>query len=98
MSLPAALSMPPSRQVSFRQHRTCGCPPSCGTWTAPCQRLDSRTLLCPAFLQVGVNVPLIVRLEGTNVKAGKEILKQLPVVIAADDLDDAAMKAVNSLK
>mmetsp|Transcript_22267 Transcript_22267/g.58018 ORF Transcript_22267/g.58018 Transcript_22267/m.58018 type:complete len:505 (-) Transcript_22267:115-1629(-) len=51
-----------------------------------------------AAKQVGVNVPLIVRLEGTNVKAGKEILKQLPVVIAADDLDDAAMKAVNSLK
>jgi succinyl-CoA synthetase beta subunit len=46
---------------------------------------------------VGVNVPLIVRLEGTNVEAGKEILKGLPVVIAADDLDDAAVKAVKSL-
>lgn len=44
-----------------------------------------------------MKVPLVVRLEGTNVEAGKEILKQLPVVIPADDLDDAAIKAVKSL-
>ena len=44
-----------------------------------------------------MNVPLIVRLEGTNVEAGKEILKQLPVIITASDLDDAATKAVKSL-
>mmetsp|Transcript_32830 Transcript_32830/g.93164 ORF Transcript_32830/g.93164 Transcript_32830/m.93164 type:complete len:419 (-) Transcript_32830:136-1392(-) len=50
-----------------------------------------------AAKQVGVNVPLVVRLEGTNVEAGKEILKGLPVVIPADDLDDAAIKAVKSL-
>merc|ERR1712110_1266010 len=50
-----------------------------------------------AAKQVGVNVPLVVRLEGTNVEAGREILKQLPLVIAADDLDDAAIKAVKSL-
>uniref|UniRef100_A0A061S5H4 Succinate--CoA ligase [ADP-forming] subunit beta, mitochondrial n=1 Tax=Tetraselmis sp. GSL018 TaxID=582737 RepID=A0A061S5H4_9CHLO len=50
-----------------------------------------------AAKQVGVNVPLVVRLEGTNVAEGKEILKQLPLVITADDLDDAAVKAVKSL-
>ncbi len=48
--------------------------------------------------QVGVKVPLIVRLEGTNVERGKEILRDSDVeVITADDLDDAAMKAVASL-
>ncbi len=48
--------------------------------------------------QVGVQVPLIVRLEGTNVEKGKEILKNSDVkIIAADDLDDAATKAVKSI-
>jgi succinyl-CoA synthetase beta subunit len=43
-------------------------------------------------------VPLIVRLEGTNVEAGKEILKASGMdIIAADDLDDAAKKAVAAL-
>lgn len=43
-------------------------------------------------------MPLIVRLEGTNVERGKEILRDSDVeVITADDLDDAAMKAVASL-
>lgn len=52
-----------------------------------------------AAKQVGVKVPLIVRLEGTNVEAGKEILKSSGIdVIAADDLDDAATKAVASIK
>jgi succinyl-CoA synthetase beta subunit len=48
--------------------------------------------------QVGINVPLVVRLEGTNVEAGKQILRGSPLkIIAADDLDDAAKKAVASL-
>ena len=52
-----------------------------------------------AARQVGVNVPLIVRLEGTNVDKGKEILRSSGLaIIAADDLDDAAKKAVASLK
>ncbi len=47
--------------------------------------------------QVGLKVPLIVRLEGTNVK-GKEILKTSEhTIIPADDLDDAAHKAVKSI-
>ncbi len=49
--------------------------------------------------QVGVKVPLVVRLEGTNVDKGKEILKTSGMaIITADDLDDAAQKAVASLK
>ena len=46
-----------------------------------------------AAKQVGIKVPLIVRLEGTNVEAGKEILANSGMdIIAADDLDDAAKK------
>ena len=52
-----------------------------------------------AARQVGVEVPLIVRLEGTNVAKGKEILASSGInVISADDLDDAACKAVASIK
>ena len=51
-----------------------------------------------AAKQVGVPVPLVVRLEGTNVEAGKEILKGSGLnIIGADDLDDAAKKAVGTL-
>ena len=51
-----------------------------------------------AAKQVGIQVPLIVRLEGTNVEAGKEILASSGMdIIAADDLDDAAKKAVAAL-
>lgn len=48
-----------------------------------------------AAKQVQLSVPLVVRLEGTNVEAGKEILANsgLPIV-TADDLDDAAQKVV----
>lgn len=52
-----------------------------------------------AAKQVGVKVPLIVRLEGTNVEAGKKILSSSNVkIIAADDLDDAATKAVAAIQ
>ena len=51
------------------------------------------------FHQVGVKVPLIVRLEGTNVEQGKKIISTSGLAITtADDLDDAAKKAVASLK
>jgi succinyl-CoA synthetase beta subunit len=47
---------------------------------------------------VGIEVPLIVRLEGTNVERGKEILKSSGLdIIAASDLDDAAHRAVAAL-
>ena len=44
---------------------------------------------------VKLSVPLVVRLEGTNVERGKQLLKKSGVaLIAADDLADAAQKAV----
>ena len=48
-----------------------------------------------AARETQIAVPLIVRLEGTNVARGKELLMQSGLaVIPADDLDDAARKAV----
>ena len=49
--------------------------------------------------EVSLTVPLVVRLAGTNVELGKTILEQsgLPI-IAADDLGDAAEKAVKAVK
>lgn len=47
---------------------------------------------------MGLKVPLVVRLEGTNVEAGKKILGASGLtIITADDLDDAAKKAVAAL-
>jgi succinyl-CoA synthetase beta subunit len=52
-----------------------------------------------AVKDVGLKVPLVVRLEGTNVEAGKKIINESDVdVIAADDLDDAAQKIVKAVK
>ena len=52
-----------------------------------------------AAKDVGINVPLVVRLEGTNVDKGREILKTSGLnIIAADDLGDAAEKIVQSVK
>ena len=48
-----------------------------------------------AVKEVDVKVPVIVRLEGTNVEKGKEILKNSGLAIqAADDINDGAKKAV----
>jgi succinyl-CoA synthetase beta subunit len=52
-----------------------------------------------AVKEVGLKVPLVVRLEGTNVELGKKILGQSGLnVIPADDLDDAAQKIVKAVK
>jgi succinyl-CoA synthetase beta subunit len=52
-----------------------------------------------AVKTVGLQVPLVVRLEGTNVEQGKEIIRSSGLnVIPADDLDDAAQKIVNAVK
>jgi succinyl-CoA synthetase beta subunit len=52
-----------------------------------------------AVKDVGLKVPLVVRLEGTNVEAGKKIVQESGLnVIAADDLDDAAQKIVKAVK
>ncbi|MBT7670061.1 MAG: succinate--CoA ligase subunit beta, partial [Bdellovibrionales bacterium] len=48
-----------------------------------------------AAKELGIKVPLVVRLEGTNVSIGKKILGDSGMaVIAAEDLKDAAEKAV----
>ncbi len=52
-----------------------------------------------AVKAVGLQVPLVVRLEGTNVEEGKKIIRESGLnVIPADDLDDAAQKIVNAVK
>ena len=52
-----------------------------------------------AVNDVGLKVPLVVRLEGTRVKEGKAILRDSGLnVIAADDLDDAAQKIVAAIR
>jgi succinyl-CoA synthetase beta subunit len=51
-----------------------------------------------AVKEVGLQVPLVVRLEGTNVELGKKIISESGLnVIAADDLDDAAQKIVKAI-
>jgi len=51
-----------------------------------------------ATKEVGLKIPLIVRLEGTNVAKGKEIINNSGLaIVSADDLDDAAQKAVKAL-
>ena len=48
---------------------------------------------------VGLKVPLVVRLEGTNVELGKDIINNSGLnVISADDLNDAAKKIVKAVK
>jgi succinyl-CoA synthetase beta subunit len=52
-----------------------------------------------AVKQVGLKVPLVVRLEGTNVDAGKKIIRESGLnVLPADNLDDAAQKIVKAVK
>ncbi|HEX2582258.1 MAG TPA: ADP-forming succinate--CoA ligase subunit beta [Dongiaceae bacterium] len=52
-----------------------------------------------AAREVSLGVPLVVRLEGTNVDLGKKILKEsgLPI-LSGDNLDDAAKKIVSAVK
>ncbi len=55
-----------------------------------------------AAKEVGFKVPLVVRLEGTNVKEGRAILEaaraQIPTMQAATDLGDGARKVVSAVK
>src|ERR1700739_2307925 len=51
-----------------------------------------------AVRDVGLAVPLVVRLEGTNVELGKKIIRESGLnVLPADDLDDAAQKIVRAV-
>ena len=52
-----------------------------------------------AASEIGMKVPLIVRLEGTNVEEGRKILKESGLaIISAEGMADAAEKAVASIK
>jgi succinyl-CoA synthetase beta subunit len=52
-----------------------------------------------AVRDVGLRVPLVVRLEGTNVDLGKQIILESGLnVVPADNLDDAAQKIVKAVK
>ena len=52
-----------------------------------------------AVRKVGLRVPLVVRLEGTNVDLGKKIIRESNLnVLPADDLDDAAQKIVKAVR
>jgi succinyl-CoA synthetase beta subunit len=52
-----------------------------------------------AVNEAGLKIPLVVRLEGTNVELGKKIIKESGLnVVPADNLDDAAQKIVNAVK
>jgi succinyl-CoA synthetase beta subunit len=52
-----------------------------------------------AVKEVGLRVPLVVRLEGTSVQQGKEIIAKSNLnVVSAEDLDDAAQKIVKAVK
>ena len=51
-----------------------------------------------ATKEVGLKIPLIVRLEGTNVEKGKALINASGLnIISANDLDDAAKKACAAL-
>ena len=51
-----------------------------------------------AAKEINMNVPLIVRLAGTNVELGKQMLSEAGLdLIAADDMNDGAIKAINSI-
>ncbi len=55
--------------------------------------------LVEAAKEIKINVPLVVRLAGTNFKEGKEILKSSGLkIISASDLGDAAKKIVEAIK
>ncbi|WP_027073153.1 ADP-forming succinate--CoA ligase subunit beta [Luteimonas sp. J29] len=52
-----------------------------------------------AVKEVDVKVPVVVRLEGTNVEAGKKLLRESGLaIIPADDINDGARKAVAAVK
>ena len=52
-----------------------------------------------AAKEIDINVPLVVRLAGTNFKEGKEILDKSNLkILSASDLNDAAQKIVEAIK
>jgi len=56
---------------------------------------DIATGIIQAVREIGISVPVVVRLEGTNVDAGKALLAESGLdIMTADDLTDAACKVV----
>jgi len=52
-----------------------------------------------AAKELGLSVPLVVRLEGTNVEKGKEIMASSGIdIVPADNLRDAAEKVVKAMR
>jgi len=52
-----------------------------------------------AVKSTGLKLPLVVRLEGTNVKEGKQLIQESGLnIINADNLDDAAKKSVSVIQ
>ena len=52
-----------------------------------------------AAQEMGIKVPLVVRLEGTNVEQGKKILAETELaIVPADNLADAAQKITDEVK
>ena len=52
-----------------------------------------------AVKEIGLKVPLVVRLEGTNVDKGKKLLQDSSFdIISAENLNDAAIKIVEAVK
>ena len=52
-----------------------------------------------AAKEIKINVPLVVRLAGTNFEEGKKILNNSGLkIISADNLDDAAKKVIEAIK
>lgn len=54
--------------------------------------------ICAASKELGINVPLVVRLEGTNVEEGKKILEESGLnLITSSDMEDGARKVVEAV-
>ena len=61
--------------------------------------INSFALFSTRDKELGVKVPLVVRLEGTNVELGKKILSESGLKITpADDMADAAEKIVSAVR
>ena len=70
--------------------------------TGPLQPLPTIDFIAEGIItaakEINMNVPLIVRLAGTNVELGKKMLSESGLdLISADDMDDGARKAINAI-
>lgn len=54
--------------------------------------------LLEAFSQMEVNIPIVIRLSGTNAEEGRELLKDNNELITAETMGEAAQKVIDSIK